>query len=1329
MRRVLRWIARSTAVLAAVLVVLVAALSAGANTDRGRAIVARLVPRLTGGLVTVRGLSGRLPDRLAAAEVSLRDKDGVWARIDGLSLDWSPLRLFAGVVGVDRLMAARIAVLRRPMPSSGGSSRMVPVDIENLHIGRLDLARTVTGTAASLAVDGSAALAVGGEAHVDLAAAGLDAPGNYRLRARLGAADLDVRLSGEEPAHGLVATIAGLPDLGPLSVDVTFVGPRSAVAGQLLLALGPARIAARGTLDLERRSVDFVATARAPAMAPRADLGWHRIIFDGRIAGLLARPTVSARLNIAAVRAAQTSVADITARIEGDAGALRFEAALTGIRIPGPRPDLFGATPLRIAAEAQLDRAGRPVQFSLAHPLITAKGTVWTAGPEHATVAAALPDLAPLAALAGLDLDGHAALDLTAAMRAGTTRLDGNGTVGITGGTAPAAALVGNAAHLAVSGSVSGANVTISRFEFAGRKVSASAAGHMGAKELALHWRLTLPDLTSAVPTLAGVLRLEGRLSGPTDDLAASADLAGTVGPIGRPSGPLKASIRLAGLPGTPTGRVNAEGLVLGSPLRLGLAALRSGDGGFHLAIEQADWKSAHAEGVFAVPVGTRFPLGRIEFRMTRLADLAPLLGRPIAGAFAGSLVTAQTGGRQRADLRLAADNLGFAGADAHAEVDATVLDPLSRPLLDARIAAAGRAASGATASARIQLKGPEAALAFSAQSEIQDPNSGNVRFAAAGSVDAVTRVAAVEHLEAGWHGQELRLLAPARVGFGNGLTLDHLDLRLGQGTIAANGRLTPTLDLTVALRGLPAGIASAFAPGLDADGTIQGDARFTGTLQRPQGHVRLTAAGLRLRNGSARALPAADLDATADIAGPNARLDARLTAGPSANLSIEGRVSAIPSTPVALNAAGAVDLEMFDPLLTASGRRATGKVAFDARIGGTLQAPLIDGTARLTDGAIDDFGLGLHLTEITGLVEATGRTIRLARLEGHAGRGTIGLAGTVALSAPGMPVDLQITARNARPLATDLLTATLNADMSLRGHALGRLALGGRVEVLQANVGIPKSMPAAVPVLDVRVAGAPAPPPSAPPPSIGLDLTVAAHRIVVSGRGLFAELAGTLKVGGTTAAPQPLGGFHLVRGNLEIAGQTLDFDSGEVSFNGGSLTDPSLHFVVTSLTSTMSAQLVITGTASHPKVAVTSTPELPADEALARMLYPNSNATPSPLQLASIAASLAELSGATGGAGPLSGIQQGLGLEQLSVGTATNGSAALQVGRYVRPGVWVGAQQGAGANSSQARVEIDIARGLKVFGTVGNGSNTTPGATPAQSAGTSLGLKYQFQY
>ena len=88
---------------------------------------------------------------------------------------------------------------------------------------------------------------------------------------------------------------------------------------------------------------------------------------------------------------------------------------------------------------------------------------------------------------------------------------------------------------------------------------------------------------------------------------------------------------------------------------------------------------------------------------------------------------------------------------------------------------------------------------------EVRDPKSGDVRFASTGTVNAITRVAALSTLQATWKGQNLHLLAPARVGFGNGMVLDHLRLGLGQGMIEANGRVSPTLDLTVAMRNLSA--------------------------------------------------------------------------------------------------------------------------------------------------------------------------------------------------------------------------------------------------------------------------------------------------------------------------------------------------------------------------------------------------------------------------------------------------------------------------------------------------------------------------------------------
>jgi translocation and assembly module TamB len=1336
MRRILKWIGWSVAILAALPAVLVLAVLAGGNTAPGQALIARVAPRLTGGLVTIDRLSGRFPDRLRAAQLSLHDKDGIWATIDDLQLDWSPLRLAAGDIAIHRLAATKIAVRRRPVSSgSSSSSSRLALDIDALHVARLDIAAAVTGTAASLALDGSAAIAATGEGRIVLVAQGLDPAGNYRLDAQLDPAVLHIRLKGQEPADGLISKIAGLPDLGPLSVDAALVGPRAAGKVRLALAAGALRAAARGSVDLEHQAANLTVTASAPAMTPRPDLSWQSVVLAAKIDGPFLRPVVSGTFDVDALKAAGAAVAHIAAKATGNSGLVRLEATLSGTQLPGPRPQLLAAAPVEVAAEMRLDRPERPIRFSLAHPLITAEGRATTSGRIEGKLRLGLPNLGPLAAAAGLDLQGHAVLDLAGAIRDRTTRLDASGIVGITGGMAPLPALIGDAAHLTVSaaatGSPAGSTVTVSRLEIDGREISASAAGKLGADRLAVDWRLALPDLTSALPTLSGAIEARGRVSGPTDDLSAAADLSGTLGPVGKPAGPIGAAVQLQGFPGKPSGHVTAQGVLLGSPLQLVLDATRAGDGALKVTIERADWKSAHVQGALALAAGARFPLGRLDLRMAHLDDLQPLIGQPIRGALTAHVVTDEAGGHQRADLHLEVRDIGLRGAASagHLETTAMIVDPLTHPLLNARVVAAGKLASGVATSAEIELKGPEDAIGLRVAADVREPGSGDARLATTGTVNAVMRLAALATLQATWKGENLRLLGPARVGFGNGVVLDHLRLGLRQGVIEANGRVSPTLDLTVAIRDLPADLAAVLAPGLAVDGVLRADARLAGTPQRPAGRIELAASGLRLRSGPGQALPAANVTASADLAGLGARIDARLTAGPKASLSVTGQFATAPPAPVDLHAIGTLDLTMLNPLLTANGRRAAGQIALDGRVAGTLRAPRITGAARLANAALEDFPLGMHITGISGLIEGNGDRLRLSQLQGRAGPGTIAVDGSVDLAAPGLPLNLQITAQDARPLASDLLTAAFNADARVEGEATGKLTIGGKIDVLHAEIGIPKRMPVQVPVLEVRIAGQPAPPPPAPAPAIGLDLTVTGRHIVVRGRGLFAELAGSVAVSGSTAAPQPLGSFRMVRGNLNLAGQTLNFDKGEIGFNGGSMTDPSLDFVAAGSSSTMTASLTITGTASNPKVTLTSTPEMPQDEILAQLLFGTSSSSLSPLQLAEVASSLAELTGATSGGDMFGGLRQGLGLEQLGVGTGTNGSAALQAGRYVARGVYVGAQQGAGGNSSQVKVEIDIKKGLKVVGTVGNGTNTAPGATPAESAGTSLGVEYQFQY
>ena len=1341
MRRTLRWLAWALALLIAVPVLAVAVVSIALNTDPGRHLGGWLAARATGGQVTLDGIAGRFPDRLRVARIEVRDARGPWLTVTDAALDWSPTRLLSRQASIARLAAAEVAVARLPDTSApsqpgkdtGSFDLPVRVDVEALHVDRITLAAPVMGTAASLSLDGRAHLAslTAGEAEATFRP--LDG-GGYHATGRIDPAGITASLQADEPAHGLVSTLARLPELGALSLQASIDGPWSGAATTLSATAGPLRAAAKGHVNITDGAADLDVTADAPAMAPRADLSWRSVALDAHVHGPFTRPEARGSVRIDELAAFGATLRLLSARITGDQGQVALSASVDGLRIPGPRPDVLEAAPVTLEANARLDAPERPVIFALAHPLLSLRGTAQTGGDIHGQAHLEVPDLAPLASLGGIDLQGRTALDLKAAMAGDTTTLDADGTLGVTGGMALAPGLLGPQARIGITASRRGQDVALDRLQVDGRTLTLAAHGGMTGDTIALDWQAALADLSVVATTVQGRMQAQGHVQGTTGDFSVQADASGEVTTQGVPSGPLKLSLSARGLPNAPTGEVSAEGTLDGAALALDASAQRQADGTLNLAIARADWKSAHAEGAFSLAQGAALPLGRLTLRMERLDDLRRLVGQPVAGGVDGAVEIADEAGRTLARVRLAARNAGLPGTAEveRATLDARVFDPTTDPDIDAKLELAGLRASGIAGEARMQASGRQAALALRLQASLRGVAGADLSATGAAQLDLPAKAVGVSALQATWKGETLRLLGPARLAFGDGVAVDRLRLGLREAVLEVAGRATPTLDLTASLRNVTADLARIVAPDLKADGALQAEAKLTGTPARPSGIVHVAATGLHLRNGPAASLPPASITADATLAGATARVQAHVAAGRNV-IDLTGTAPIDPTAAMDLRARGGIDLTVLDPVLTAQGRQVRGQVALDATITGTLAAPRADGTLRLTNGDLQDFTQGAHVSDIQALIQASGDTIRIARFTGRAGGGTIAATGSVGLGGE-MPVDLRLTAARASPLANDKLTAVLDMDLSLRGELTGHLAVGGTMKVDRADIRIPERLPTSIVVLDVRRPGQRPPPPPSPGPDIGLDVTLSAPgQVFVRGRGLFAELQGRIHVTGSAAAPVPTGKFALRRGEFNLAGRPLTFTRGEVGFDGSGQIDPTLNFIASSANGNIVATLTVTGYASAPKIALSSTPELPQDEVLAQLLFRQSASSLSAFQLAEAAAALAQISGMAGGVfNPLNTVRQNLGLDRLSVGGTQNGTgASVEAGRYVARGVYVGAKQGTSRSGTQATVQIDLLKGLKLETSVGTGGATsTTGATATDDPnGTSVGLTYRFDY
>jgi translocation and assembly module TamB len=740
------------------------------------------------------------------------------------------------------------------------------------------------------------------------------------------------------------------------------------------------------------------------------------------------------------------------------------------------------------------------------------------------------------------------------------------------------------------------------------------------------------------------------------------------------------------------------------------VAVERAQAGSFRALIQRLEWKSAQAQGDITIAGAVSQSHGQVRLQMGQLADLNNLVDASLAGSIAATLALRPDRGRTIAELQV-----------------------------DARDIAAGKFVGNAQLSA----EGVTDAAGFKLDVQVPDLGGAKANLTAAGTLNLGARKIALASAVADYHGQKLRLLSPAQIALAKGLAVDELKIGAQQAVLDLKGEISPALDVSASLSGVQPSLVNVFAPGLLSSGMLEAHAQLQGSFASPTGQVRLAALGMRMADDAAFGLPPFDLRAAAQLRGNAADVDARLAAGEASQLSAVGRAPLGAGGTWDLKISGALDVGMANPFLEARGQHAAGNLSVDASVAGSVAEPQISGTVNLTKGSVRDYGRGLSLTDINAAIVGSEGTLQIKSFTAAAAPGTVSMTGKVGVLQAGVPVDLHIKAENAQPLASKLVTANLNADLKLTGSARRRLDIAGAIHLNRTLVGIPNSLPPSIAVLDVRRHGKAAPPPADKPLVVGLDVAVnAPQEILVQGRGLDAEMGGDLRITGTTEAPVVTGGFDLQRGTFSLSGNKLNFlPESRISFNGAGLKnkiDPTLDFTARTTMSDATVTLRITGLADAPQFEFSSTPPLPQDEILARLLFGQNVAQLSALQVAQIGVALATLSGVggDGGLNPLVKIQRSLGLDRLTVGPGAtsagpgteNTGASIAAGRYISKRVYVEAKQTT-LGTSQLETDIDLTKHLKLQTRIGNGTASVQGTTPENDPGSSVGLVYQIEY
>ncbi len=402
-----------------------------------------------------------------------------------------------------------------------------------------------------------------------------------------------------------------------------------------------------------------------------------------------------------------------------------------------------------------------------------------------------------------------------------------------------------------------------------------------------------------------------------------------------------------------------------------------------------------------------------------------------------------------------------------------------------------------------------------------------------------------------------------------------------------------------------------------------------------------------------------------------------------------------------------------------AAPRSLSGPVKFDLRMLGPIGLTALSGPVSLSGGRLADPSQNFGIRDMTGTAQLAAGQARISGKAAVTTGGHIGVEGSLAITAPYL-ANLAVKVQGVVLRDPRLYKTSVTGALTVTGPASGGAVVAGAVALGRTEVLIPASTfaPAAdVPGLshihepeDSRstrgrtgpsgVAGSA----GVAAAGYGLNLKISApNQVFIRGRGLDAELGGSLTLLGSTQRIVPSGSFALIRGRLDILGHRLDLSEATLQLQGALI--PFVRIVAAVTSGGITAQVLIAGVASDPQVTFSSTPQLPQEEVLARLLFDRGLDSLTALQAISLAGAIASLAG-KGGAGAIDSLRRKTGLDNLDVTSTGMGDTSLTVGKYLTDKAYTEATVTQGGQSSIS-LNLDVAPNVTLKGHVDSDGQT----------------------
>jgi translocation and assembly module TamB len=1174
-------------------------------------------------------------------------------------------------------------------------------------------------------------------------------------------------LSGTlDPRPLLEARIATLlPE--PLKLEASLGLGNSPVLQHIVVASGATRLSFDGNLRLD----DMTG-------AGNAELGLPDAAVLEPLVGAGLRGKVSATATVEATSQGQSA----TLLIHGEGlGADRYQVHTLTLNATAQRP--FGADAAQIqgtlqgSSLAQERAEGARVlakDLSLAfdgsispsgkiqakHLALTADGAEANfvglgsvRGFVDGTAQISLPEIQPLAQLAGLDWTGALSLQARLQGSPDTHRiqlnLNGDLQKPVTGIAALDAAL-GGSLSLSAVGSVDFAGAAeIARAELKGGNAELSLSGELApAGPIDARFMLSATDLSVFAAALkqpvAGRAQITGSITGTTADPvlhieATSPDLSvasttlrdltltAELSDLVTPNGMVKGRARIFGLDtGIQTGLRLAQGV---------------------LTFSDADMRAGGTviKGGIAITLNTADVTGNLAIDSPDLSAWSALAGMPLKGRVKATATLRPDGG---AVAEATASALGIGNFNL-AELRMNASLPRWRDQITGRINAEARqvtagAVSFETATVRIEPKKGTFGINLTGSGFAGAPFTLNTQ----GTYEPEQRRLALAQLSGRYAEKPVSLRKSTSFSFGKDITVAPFDFAWGQTIVTGEIALGSKYSGRIRVNGLQVQDIGALVGRQNLQGTAQATLALSGTSANPNAQLNVQIAKFAFSD-NAKQSPAGDLSMSGTLTRSGLDWHGELTSG-TAGLSVAA-TGALPiawsnppfdvttntTGPLRAKIKGSGEFGLLMPLVGLAEDKASGAYAIDLTVAGTLAKPLILGSAKLDNGRYENFASGAVLTNLSLAANGANDQLNLQLTASDGEGGKVEAQGALHLSGLELAaIDLNAKLNDFQAIRRDDVRARATGALALAGP-LSDMTLSGELRLDKTSIHLPERSRISATKLEVIEINGPSPggehvargsaPLNDQQPALDIGLNVKAKLpdVEVEGRGLRSQWFGALTVTGSTAKPQVKGELRMRRGTFTLLGKDFTLIEGQIVFSGGPNIDPSLRVIAEKQVRDAVARATLTGSLSSPLLEFSARPDLPVDEVLARLLFDKSAGQVGAGEALQLAQAAAALGGGATSTGVLEDIGHKFGLDSVGVSTVTTGdqksgttaeAPALAVGKNVGENVRVGVEQGVQQGTGNATVEVDLGKRLSVESNVG-----------AQGGG--VGLKWRYDY